>query len=177
MPLPFGSMPVRSQSAVRCRRVSRSAWSMPSSALAQLVGRRALARVELARGVAHVLLELRQVVGHALAIVGQLLDVRAPVARVGRHLSSACLTRSAWLFSSAVRRSASRAIEPRRPVASCDCTPPSRLLASRSRSAARRASAAALRIRRRPPHVVLRLPQTIERLLRRLLAARARASC
>jgi hypothetical protein len=42
---------------------------------AELVGGGSLSGVELARGVAHALLELRQVVGHSLTIGGKLLDV------------------------------------------------------------------------------------------------------
>src|SRR5260370_1146089 len=48
------------------------------------------------------------------------------------------LTRSASLFSSAVRRSASLGIAPRRPRAACDCIPPGALRGGKLFLAARR---------------------------------------
>ena len=107
--------------------------------LSQLAGRCALTGIELARGVSHVLLKVREVVGHALPIVGELLEV-APDRSVSRVRPLSFVDAIGLALFLGGQRSASFDIAPRRPVATCDCIPPSRLLASRRRSAARRAS-------------------------------------
>jgi hypothetical protein len=142
---------------------------------AQLVGRRALAGVELAGGVAHVLFERRQIIGQPLAIGGQLLHVafgglrrlRVAAGGVGAILHPLhAIGLIVLLVHESIRFPRDRS-ETRGGLLRLQAAQQIARLAEPIRRPPRLGRP--LRIRRRPAHVVLRLPQPIQRLFRRLL--------
>jgi hypothetical protein len=135
--------------------------------LSQLTGHCALTGIELARGVSHVLLKVRKVVGHALSIVGELLDV-APdrsISRTPLELADA-IGLALFLGGQTIGLLRNRA-----ETSGGDL----RLHPTQQTARLAEAFGGQTRVGRRTrigcgtPHLFLRLSQTIQRLLRRLL--------